>query len=157
MTTILILSTIGILAALAELVLPGGLLGVVAALCLIGAVIATFLTYGATAGTIALGILVVAGLITLNLWMRLFHRLPFTKQLILNDAVGVDQALQERQTMTGRTGIALTDLFPSGRGDFGGEKIDIVTEGPSIKRGTKVEIVETRGPSIIVREIREGG
>ncbi len=157
MTTILILSTIGILAALAELVLPGGLLGVVAALCLIGAVIATFLTYGATAGTIALGILVVAGLITLNLWMRLFHRLPFTKQLILNDAVGVDQVLQERQTMTGRTGIAITDLFPSGRGDFGGEKIDIVTEGPSIKRGTKVEIVETRGPSIIVREIREGG
>lgn len=157
MTTILILSTIGILAALAELVLPGGLLGVVAALCLLGAVIATFLTYGATAGTFALGILVVAGLITLNLWMRLFHRLPFTKQLILNDAVGVDQGLQERQSMTGRTGITLTDLYPSGRGDFGGEKIDIVTEGPSIKRGTKVEIVETRGPSIIVREIREGG
>ncbi|MEQ1843925.1 MAG: hypothetical protein ABL994_26270, partial [Verrucomicrobiales bacterium] len=86
MTTILILCAVGILAALAELVLPGGLLGIVAVICLLGAVIATFVSYGATAGTIALGILVVAGLITLNLWMRLFHRLPFTKQLILNDA-----------------------------------------------------------------------
>ena len=157
MTTILILCAVGILAALAELVLPGGPLGIVAGFCLLGAVIATFVSYGATAGTIALGILVVAGLITLNLWMRLFHRLPFTKQLILNDAVGVDQGLQDRQTMTGRKGLAVTDLFPSGRGDFDGEKIDIVTEGPSIKRGAKVEIVETRGPSIIVREIREGG
>lgn len=157
MTTILILSAVGILAALAELVLPGGLLGVVAALCLVGAVIATFIAYGATAGTIALGILVVAGLITLNLWMRMFHRLPFTKRLILNDTVGLDQGLHDRQSLTGRTGTTLTDLVPSGRGNFGGEKIDIVTEGPSIKRGAKVEIVETRGPSIIVREIREGG
>jgi membrane-bound serine protease (ClpP class) len=157
MTTILILCIVGILAILAELVLPGGILGVLGALCLIGAVIATFVSYGATAGTIAFGVLVVAGLITLNLWMRLFHRLPFTKQLILNDAVGVDQALQDRQTLTGHTGIALTDLVPSGRGEFDGEKIDIVTEGPSIERGAKVEIVETRGPSIIVREIREGG
>ncbi len=157
MTTILILSAIGILAALAELVLPGGLLGVVSVCCLIGAVIATFVSYGATAGIIALGILVLAGILTLNLWMRLFHRLPFTKQLILNDAVGIDQGLQDRQTLTGRTGFALTDLVPSGRGDFLGEKIDIVTEGPSIKRGAKVEIIETRGPSIIVREIAEGG
>jgi membrane-bound serine protease (ClpP class) len=156
MTLILILCVVGIAAVLAELVLPGGILGVVGALCLVGAVIATFVSYGATAGTIALGILVVAGLITLNLWMRLFHRLPFTRQLVLNDTVGVDAGLQERQGMTGRTGTVLTDLMPSGRGEFEGEKIDIITEGPSIKRGARVEIVETRGPSIIVREIREG-
>ena len=41
MTTILILGGIGILTLLAELVLPGGLLGIVSALCLVGAVIAT--------------------------------------------------------------------------------------------------------------------
>lgn len=157
MTLILILSVVGIAAVLAELVLPGGILGVVGGLCLVGAVIATFVSYGATAGTIALGILVVIGLISLNLWMRLFHRLPFMKQLILNDAVGADAGLQEKQSMTGRTGTVLTDLVPSGRGEFDGKKVDIITEGPSIKRGARVEIVETRGPSIIVREIREGG
>ena len=156
MTLILILSVVGIAAVLAELVLPGGILGVIGGLCLVGAVIATFVSYGATAGTIALGILVVIALISLNLWMRLFHRLPFMKQLILNDAVGVDAGLMKNQGITGRTGTVLTDLMPSGRGEFDGEKVDIITEGPSIKRGARVEIVETRGPSIIVREIREG-
>lgn len=156
MTLILILCVVGIIAVLAELVLPGGILGVVGALCLAGAVIATFVTHGATAGTIALGILVVLGMAVLSLWMRLFHRLPFTRQLVLNESVGVDLALQERQGMTGRNGIALTDLMPSGRGEFDGERIDILAEGPSIKRGARVEIVATRGPSIIVREIPEG-
>jgi len=156
MTLILILSVVGIAAVIAELVLPGGILGVVGALCLVGAVIATFISHGATAGTIALGILVVLGMIILYLWMRLFHRLPFTKQLVLNDTVGVDAGMKEKQGMTGRFGTALTDLMPSGRGEFDGEKIDIVAEGPSITRGARVEIVETRGPSIIVREIREG-
>jgi len=157
MTLILILSVVGIVAVLTELVLPGGILGVIGALCLVGAVIATYAAYGATAGTIALALLVVIGLISLYLWMRLFHRLPFMKQLILNDAVGIDAGMQEKQSMTGRTGTVLTDLMPSGRGEFDGEKIDIVTEGPAIRRGALVEIVETRGPSIIVREIREGG
>ncbi len=157
MTTILILCVVRIIAALAELVLPGGLLGVVGALCLVGAVIATFVSYGATAGTIALALLVVSGVLTLYFWMKQFHRLPFTRQLMLNDAVGIDAALQERQTLTGRTGLAMTDLHPSGRGDFDGRKIDVVTEGPQIAKGSKIEIVETRGPSIIVREMREKG
>lgn len=157
MTLILILCVVGILAVLAELVLPGGILGVVGALCLVGAVIATYLAYGATAGTIALAIVVLVGMATLSLWMRLFHRLPFTKQLVLGEAVGVDGGMRKRQDMTGRTGRALTDLMPSGRGDFDGEKIDVVAEGPSIRRDARIEIVETRGPSIIVREIREGG
>jgi hypothetical protein len=42
MTTILLLSVIGILAVIAELVLPGGILGVVGAICLLGAVVTTF-------------------------------------------------------------------------------------------------------------------
>ncbi len=156
MTLILILCVVGIVAVLAELVLPGGILGVVGALCLVGAVIATYLGYGGVAGTIALAIVVLAGMATLSLWMRLFHRLPFTKQLVLDDSVGVDAEMRKKQDMTGRAGRALTDLMPSGRGEFDGEKIDVVAEGPSIRRDARIEIVETRGPSIIVREIREG-
>ena len=157
MTTILILGGIGILTLLAELVLPGGLLGIVSALCLVGAVIATYATYGISAGTAAFAILVVIGLASISIWMKLFHRLPFTRKLILDDAVGVDATLLEKQNLTGQKGIALTDLMPSGRGEFEGRRIDVVTEGPSIQKGAGIEVIATRGPSIIVREIREGG
>lgn len=157
MTTILILAVVGILAVLAELVLPGGILGVLGALCLIGAVIATYVEYGATAGTIALVLFVVIGFVVLALWMKFFHRLPFTRQLVLRDEAGIDPSRETRPSLVGQIGIALTDLYPSGKARIGDDKIDVLSEGALITRGTPIEVVETRGPSIIVREIQEGG
>lgn len=153
MTTILLLSVIGILAVIAELVLPGGILGVIGAICLLGAVVATFVSYGATAGTIALAAVVAIGLVTLRIWMRFFHRLPFTKQLVLNETVGVDAQVPARAALVGQTGITLTELMPSGRAEIGGEKFDVVAEGAAIRRGATIVIVETRGPSVMVREL----
>lgn len=155
MTTILLLSVIGILAVLAELVLPGGILGVVGAICLLGAVVTTFITYGATAGTIALAAVVAIGLVTLRIWMRFFHQLPFTKQLVLNETVGIDAQVPARAALIGRTGISLTELMPSGHAEIGGEKFDVIAEGAAIRRGATIIVVETRGPSVMVRETKE--
>lgn len=155
MTTILFLSVIGIVAVIAELVLPGGILGVIGAICLLGAVVATFITHGATAGTIALAAVVAIGLLSLRIWMRFFHRLPFTKQLVLNETVGVDEQVSMRASLVGRTGISLTELMPSGRADIGGEKLDVMAEGAAIRRGATIVVVETRGPSVMVRETKE--
>ncbi|MEC5127158.1 NfeD family protein [Verrucomicrobiales bacterium BCK34] len=155
MTTILLLSAIGIVAILAELVLPGGVLGVVGFLCLVGAVVATFTTYGATWGLVALFGLIVLCLLTLNLWMKFFHRLPFTRSLVLNEEVGQDDELEERQNLIGRTGIALTDLHPSGRAEIGGTRIDVISEGEQIEKGKEIVVISTSGPSIFVREIEE--
>ena len=41
MINIIVLSVVGILAVLAELILPGGILGIVGALCLVSAVVMT--------------------------------------------------------------------------------------------------------------------
>jgi len=155
MTTILLLSVIGILAVIAELVLPGGILGVVGAICLLGAVVTTFITYGATAGTIALAAVVAIGLVTLRIWMRFFHRLPFTKQLVLNETVGIDAQVPARAALVGQTGISLTELMPSGHAEIGGEKFDVMAEGAAIRRGATIVVVETRGPSVMVRETKE--
>jgi membrane-bound serine protease (ClpP class) len=155
MTTILLLSVIGILAVIAELVLPGGILGVVGAICLLGAVVTTFITYGATAGTIALAAVVAIGLVTLRIWMRFFHQLPFTKQLVLNETVGIDAQVPARAALVGQTGISLTELMPSGHAEIGGEKFDVMAEGAAIRRGATIVVVETRGPSVMVRETKE--
>jgi membrane-bound serine protease (ClpP class) len=155
MTTILLLSVIGIIAVIAELVLPGGILGVIGAICLLGAVVATFVTYGVTAGTIALAAVVAIGLLSLRIWMRFFHRLPFTKQLVLNETVGVDEQVSMRTSLVGQTGISLTELMPSGRAEISGEKFDVMAEGAAIRRGATIIVIETRGPSVMVRETKE--
>lgn len=149
MTTILILCIIGILAVLAEIVLPGGILGVLGALCLVGAVVATFVTYGATAGLIASIVLVLLGILALAAWMRWFHCLPFTRELVLRETAGGGTA--EIPSPVGMTGRTLTDLMPSGRAEFDGEKRDVIAEGSSIPKGTAVVVTGTSGQSLVVR------
>ncbi len=150
-TTIIVLSIVGILAVLFEMVLPGGILGVAGALCLLAMVILCFVEYGATWGLISLGILVAFGFVMTWVWMKFFHRLPFTRSLILKSEVGDDDELEARQTIVGKTGEALTDLRPSGRARIDGEKLDVMAESGVIEKGTMIEVVETRGPSVIVR------
>tara|TARA_R110002096_G_scaffold314090_6_gene508315 strand:+ start:942 stop:1430 length:489 start_codon:yes stop_codon:yes gene_type:complete len=153
MTTILILSVIGIVAILAELVLPGGVLGVLGVGCLIGAVGVTFVEYGALAGFGATIALIVFGFATLGFWMKFFHKLPFTRRLILNNESGKDTKREADQELIGKTGITLTDLTPSGFARFGDQKIDVMTEAGSIPKGATVEVTATRGPTILVREV----
>lgn len=153
MTTIIILCVVGILCILAELILPGGVLGVAGAISLVVAVVMAFVNYGATVGTFALLAMTIFGIAMLAWWMKNFHRLPLVKNLILNEEVGDDEELKQRQTLVGQTGVAVTDLHPSGLARFGGTRYDVMAEGPEITRGASVKIVSTNGPSIFVREV----
>jgi len=152
MTTILILCVVGILAILAELVLPGGVLGIAGGFSLVAAVVLVFVNYGATAGAFAFGVLVLASIVALAYWMKYFHRLPLVKRLILKESVGEDVELKHRQTLVGETGVALTDIHPSGLATIGDLRVDVIAEGPQIAKDSKVKVIATRGPSIIVRE-----
>jgi len=54
----------------------------------------------------------------------------------------------------GRTGTALTDLRPSGTAEIDEDRIDVVTSGEYIGKGTAVEVVEVKGSRVRVREVR---
>ena len=55
--------------------------------------------------------------------------------------------LAQRQ---GEIGTAMTDLRPSGRGRFGEEVLDIVTQGSFLDAGERVEIIEIHGNRVVV-------
>ena len=152
-TTIVVLAVIGILAFLFELVLPGGILGIAGAICMVAAVVLSFAEFGLMWGIVALVIMLAfAGTMTW-IWMKFFHRLPFTRKLVLETAVGSDDELKARQSIVGQTGEALTDLRPSGHAKIGGEKLDVMSESGVIAKGTSIEVVDTRGPSVFVRAV----
>jgi membrane-bound ClpP family serine protease len=153
MTLILILSLAGIGAILAELVLPGGILGVAGIGMLVAAVIVTFVKFGATAGIIATVLLIIFGFVVLGWWMKYFHRLPVTRKLILKNESGADEAKDERESLVGKTGVALTDLMPSGNAKVDGRKRDAIAEAGSIAKGAEITVVAVRGPSIVVRAL----
>lgn len=155
MTTIIILVVVGIVSLLAELVLPGGIIGAIGGVCLIAAVVMIFATYGSTAGSLALVVLLFLSVIILWLWMKFFHRLPVTRKLMLNEAVGKDSALTKLHRLKGATGVAVTPLQPSGRIVIDGERIDAIAQGPAIPKDSKVLVIDVRSASLLVRALRE--
>jgi membrane-bound serine protease (ClpP class) len=44
-------------------------------------------------------------------------------------------------------------LRPAGRADFGGEVLDVVTQGEFIETNQTVEVVEIRGNRVVVKPI----
>lgn len=154
MSAILILSLLGIAVILAELVLPGGVLGIIGALCLITAAILTFAEFGPTAGTIAIVLLFAFFVLTLGWWMKSFHRLPLTRKLILESESGNEMTSDdEPPSLVGKTGRTVTDLFPSGHALIDAKKFDVMAEAESIPKDSLIEVVADRGPSLIVRKV----
>jgi membrane-bound serine protease (ClpP class) len=57
-----------------------------------------------------------------------------------------------RDELVGSTGVALTDLRPSGAAQFGEERLDVVTDGEWISAGTTVKVVRSEGYRHIVKK-----
>lgn len=153
MTLIIILAIAGVALLLAELVLPGGILGIGGAGCLIAVVIMTWTQFGPQAGALAfLGVLVL-GFLMLVLWMKFFKHLPLTKQLVLNKEIDDNSEEERLNSLVGKEGITSTVVAPSGYAEIEGEKTDVMTEVARIEKGQRVRVVEVRGPSIFVEPI----
>jgi membrane-bound serine protease (ClpP class) len=54
-------------------------------------------------------------------------------------------------TLVGATGVALTDLRPSGLADIDGRRVDVVTSGEYLRRGDAIEVIVDEGWRRVVR------
>lgn len=151
MTIIAVLATLGVVLILAELILPGGILGLGGALCLLSAVGFTFSHFGPLAGAASLLGVLVFGFFTLSVWMKFFRRLPVTSRLVLRKAID-DRGVQLSASLIGKEGVALTRLAPSGHAEVDGEKLDVMSQGGVIDKGCPIRIVDSRGPSLFVEK-----
>ena len=68
-----------------------------------------------------------------------------------NTAEGYSSSRHEAKSLLGATGIAETNLRPSGKGRFGNELVDVVTEGDLIEKGKPITIVEVQGSRVVVK------
>jgi len=54
--------------------------------------------------------------------------------------------------LLGKEGVAVTDLRPSGTGDFDGVVLDILSEGRYIEKNTPLVISKVEGSKLVVKE-----
>jgi membrane-bound serine protease (ClpP class) len=55
----------------------------------------------------------------------------------------------------GHEGVAFTNLRPAGKGVFGNERLNVVTEGDFIEIGASIRIIRVEGSKIIVQKVKE--
>lgn len=152
-TTIIMLALFGAIAIALEMVLPGGILGVAGGLFLLTSAVLCFVEFGFLAGffaSLAIGLFAFA---MFWLWMRHFHRLPGTKNLILTDHIARGDSLAQAEILSvgGHTGTALTDIAPSGKALLDEQKLDVIAESTAIAKGSPVQFIRRSGAAWIVR------
>lgn len=150
MAIIVTLLILGAVLLFLETLLPGLIAGIVGIICLL---IAVVLAYGEnfSTGNIVLGVVVGGLAVGTWTWLKFFPDSRMAKKFIAQRAVG-DLGVEKPELLNG-TGTALTQLRPSGVAQINGQRVDVVTEGGLIERGTAVKVVAVEGARIVVRAV----
>ena len=151
METVVLLLIAGLVLMLVETVLPGMIAGVVGFGCMVAGVVISYNRFGPRTGSVVLltvlCVLLVAGL----LWIRFFPHSRLGQAFVSRRTIG--NLGVERPELVNQTGTAVTVLRPSGTAMINGQRVDVVTEGPLIERGTAVKVVAVEGLRVVVREV----
>lgn len=153
-----VLFVIGLALLVAELFVPGGIVGVIGGALMI----ISILFAGESVVHMAYSILIAVfiGIIGMVIVMKFFGKnLHFFNKLILRDATTTEEGYVSnvnRIDLLGKIGDTITPLRPAGTIIVGNERIDAVSEGSYVKANQKVEVIHVEGSRIIVRETKKG-
>ncbi|MDD3172764.1 MAG: NfeD family protein [Herbinix sp.] len=138
-----------------EMVIPGfSIPGISGIICLVVGIflVADSFVEGAIIALIILALLGVMLAVILGLLSKSKFKLPF----ILRDEQKKDKGYissNDLEYLLGRKGIAITDLRPTGTGNFDGIDFDVISEGKYIPKDTKLVIYKVQGSKLIVKAI----
>jgi len=158
------LSLLGIAALLfvIEIVIPsGGIIGLVAVVAAIGAVVA-FSFESPLWGVVSLAGLLVMVPLCINFALKVFPNTPVGKRLILGEDDADEEELakieesrreeeQKRQALVGAEGVATTPLRPGGSVKIDGVTIEATSEAGMIDAGIPIKVTKVDGFGVRVR------
>jgi len=157
---IIICAVIGIGLLVVEMFLPGfGIPGISGLALLVASVYFTWTRHGMTAGLgVAAVELVIAG-VSVALSLRSASKGKLSRSpLILKGGQTRNEgfiAAEEAVDFLGKTGEAYTVLRPAGIAEIEGERLNVVSAGEFIPKGTKVVVKEVEGARILVETVSE--
>ena len=152
------LLVLGLLLFVAEVLIPSlGLLAVLAT----GSFVASIWFAFKAGWLVGLAFVVVPlVLVPLLVYIGFKYLLPHSfagPQIILSQVVseqgessGTDRSLKR---FLGAEGVTRSYLRPAGVADIAGERVDVVTEGGLVTRGTRVRVIDVEGNRVVVRPL----
>jgi membrane-bound serine protease (ClpP class) len=142
----------GCILLLSEFLLPGGVLGVLGAVMLIGGCIYGMVAVPEYAVYIFFIELLGAGA-TFAFGMYLIANTRFGSGLRLETVMSQEEGYENKATeadLVGQSGIVLTPLRPAGTIELDGRRLDVTANGAFIEAGKEVRVLAVNGSFITV-------
>jgi membrane-bound serine protease (ClpP class) len=67
--------------------------------------------------------------------------------------LGYTVGTKDLKRLTGKEGIAITTLRPSGKAEVNGKKLNVITRGEYVDSNTKIKIISVEGNKIVVEAV----
>lgn len=151
MILLILLTLMGLLLLLMEVILPGfGIFGISGSIALILSFTLTSIQYG-------FNVFLMMFLVSLFFIAIIIYIAKRKKdKFVLNDTLkiqGFDVTIL--QGLEGKQGITLTTLQPYGTIEVEGKQIDVTSNEGYIEKNTIVQIVQLKGKTVIVKKVKE--
>lgn len=144
----IILIVIGIILLIAEIFIPSfGVTGVIGIVSIVAGVVFTSDTF--IGGLLLFTVIIVLTLILMYIAYKVMSSVK--SPLILTESVKEEELNEKLSFFLGKEGMAATPLRPSGTGDFDGVRLDVLTRGEFIEKGSSITVEEIHGKKIIVK------
>ncbi len=155
---IILCALFGVALLMVEVFIPGfGLPGISGIILEVVAVVLTYLSHGGLAALgLTLVILAIVG-ITVSIALRSATKGRLSKsKLILTDSEKTADGYvtsTDMDVFLGKEGDVVTVLRPAGMAEFDGVKLNVVSDGEYIPKGTRVRIDRVEGARVVVRRV----
>ncbi|PXA05705.1 hypothetical protein DDZ13_02200 [Coraliomargarita sinensis] len=136
-----------------EVILPGGILGLLALACIVGATWLGFADYGVAGGALTfLGSLIAVGLLVF-VEFKLMANSKWGKGFFLGSSVsGHSNVAQGEDSMIGQEATAMTRLNPSGKIAIDGRSYEAYSQDGYIDSGETVIVTKRENFKLIIKK-----
>lgn len=137
-----------------EVLLPGGFLGLLAAVCIIAATAIAGAEYGLIVGSaVFLGSLFAALILTV-IEFKIFANTKYGRRFFLRNAVdGHSNTKEADDAILGKTGTTVTRLNPSGKIHVNGRNYEAFSQDGYIEAGESVKVISQDSFKLIIQKL----
>ncbi len=153
MIWIIVLVLVALVLTFFEVIVPGGVLGILAALCVLAATWLGFAEFGFFGGALTFVASIVAALILVLLEFKYLANTRYGKHFFLRNSVdGHSNQAQGEPDIVGREATALTRLNPSGRVVIDGHTYEAYSQDGYIENGAAVIVAGKDSFKLIIKK-----
>ncbi len=149
--SIIALFVAGMVAVVVEMLIPGMIVGICGALCIITSIVYAYYNDFTTLGHILLALSFFFIPILVLIWYKIFSRTLANSET----EKGFTSANKELEKLISVHGISVTTLHPSGIALLNGHRVDVVTDGTMIEKNRKIVVFEVEGNRVVVKLVKE--